>query len=198
MDPLLKKILDAAGVSGYEKEIAEIMKQELKKSCSDVIIDNFGNVIARKSPLAGARGKGRKKIMLAAHMDEVGFLVKHISKEGFINFIKVGGIDDRILLGQRVIIKTKKGDIRGIIGAKPPHLLKDEEGKRIVKYEDMFIDIGCKDREAAQKKVEIADSIVFDADAGNLNGDLYYGKAIDNRVGCYALIKIMEKLKASA
>jgi len=191
MDLLLKKILDAAGVSGYEKEIARIMQQELKKSCPEVIIDNFGNVIAKK-------GKGRKKIMLAAHMDEIGFLVKYISKEGFINFIKVGGIDDRILLGQRVIIKSKKGDFRGIIGAKPPHLLKDEEAKRLVKYEEMFIDIGCQSREDAQKKVEIADSIVFDADSGNLNGDLYYGKAIDNRVGCYALIKIMERLKVGA
>jgi putative aminopeptidase FrvX len=191
MDLLLKKILDASGISGYEKEITGIMQQELKKSCQEVIIDNFGNVIAKK-------GKGKKKIMIAAHMDEVGFLVKYISKEGFINFIKVGGIDDRILLGQRVVIKAKKGDIRGIIGAKPPHLMKDEEGKRTVKYEDMFIDIGCKNKEEAQKKVEIADSIVFDADAGNLNGELCYGKAIDDRVGCYALIKIMEKLKVAA
>ncbi len=198
MDSLLKKILDASGISGYEKEIAQIMKQELKKTCSEVIIDNFGNVIAKKGLPAGRQGKGKKKIMLAAHMDEVGFLVKYINKEGYINFIKIGGIDDRILLGQRVIIKSKKGDIRGIIGAKPPHLLKDEESKRPVKYEDMFIDIGCKNREEAQKKVEIADSIVFDADSGNLNGDLYYGKAIDDRVGCYALIKIMEKLKIEA
>ncbi|MCX5708078.1 MAG: M42 family metallopeptidase [Candidatus Omnitrophica bacterium] len=191
MDQLLKKILDASGISGYEKEITGIMKAELKKSCSEVIIDNFGNVIARK-------GKGKKKIMIAAHMDEVGFLVKHISKEGFIYFIKVGGIDDRILLGQRVVIKSKKGDIQGIIGAKPPHLMKDDESKRTVKYEDMFIDIGCKSREEAAKKVEIADPIVFDADAGILNGDLCYGKAIDNRVGCYAMIKIMEKLKVPA
>lgn len=191
MDGLLKKILDASGISGYEKEITGIMKEQLKKSCSEVIVDNFGNVIAKK-------GKGKKKIMIAAHMDEVGFLVKHISKEGFINFIKVGGIDDRILLGQRVVIKAKKGDIRGIIGAKPPHLMKDEEGKRTVKYEDMFIDIGCKNKEEAQKKVEIADSIVFDADAGTLNNELCYGKAIDDRVGCFALIKIMEKLKVAA
>jgi endoglucanase len=191
MDQLLKKILDASGISGYEKEITGIMQQELKKSCSEVIIDNFGNVIAKK-------GKGKKKIMIAAHMDEVGFLVKHISKEGFIYFIKVGGIDDRILLGQRVVIKARKGDIRGIIGAKPPHLMKDDESKRNVKYEDMFIDIGCKSREEAAKKIEIADPIIFDADAGCLNGDLCYGKAIDNRVGCYAMIKIMEKLRVPA
>ena len=198
MDGLLKKILDASGISGYEKEITGIMQQELKKSCPEVIIDNFGNVIAKKSLPAGRQGKGKKKIMIAAHMDEVGFLVKYISKEGFIYFIKVGGIDDRILLGQRVVIKAKKGDIRGIIGAKPPHLMKDEESKRTVKYEDMFIDIGCKNREEVAKKVEIADPVVFDADAGSLNADLCYGKAIDDRVGCYALIKIMEKLKVAA
>jgi len=191
MDALLKKILDASGISGYEKEISGIMKAELKKSCADVIVDNFGNVIAKK-------GKGRKKIMIAAHMDEIGFLVKHISKEGFINFIKIGGIDDRILLGQRVMIKARTGDIRGIIGAKPPHLMKGDEAKNPVKYEDMFIDIGCKNAEEAKKKVEIADPIVFDADSGILNGSLCYGKAVDNRAGCYALIKIMEKLKAPA
>jgi tetrahedral aminopeptidase len=197
MDPLLKKILDASGISGYEKEISGIMKQELKKICPEVSIDNFGNVIAKNFP-AGKSGKPRKKIMLAAHMDEVGFLVKHINKEGFINFIKVGGMDDRILLGQRVIVKAKKGDVRGVIGSKPPHVLKEEEAKRPSKYDEMFIDIGCRNLEEAQKKVEIADSIVFDADSGHLNEDLYYGKAIDDRVGCFALIKIMEKLKVSA
>ncbi|MDD5347391.1 MAG: M42 family metallopeptidase [Candidatus Omnitrophica bacterium] len=191
MDQLLKKVLDSAGVSGYEKEIAAVMKQEFKKSCSEVTEDTFGNVIARK-------GKGRKKIMLAAHMDEIGLLVKHIAKEGFLYFIKVGGIDDRVLLGQRVIIKTKQGDIKGIIGAKPPHLLKEEERKHVVKYEDLFIDIGAKNREDAQKRVEVGDPVVFDCASGVLHNDLIFGKAIDNRVGCYALIKIMERLKAPA
>ncbi|HOW42658.1 MAG TPA: M42 family metallopeptidase [Candidatus Omnitrophota bacterium] len=191
MDPLLKKVLDASGISGYEKEIGELMKQELKKSCDEVSIDAFGNVIARK-------GKGRKKIMLASHMDEIGLLVKYITKEGFLNFIKVGGIDDRILLGQRVIVKSKHGDVFGIIGAKPPHLQKDDERRHTVKYEDLFIDIGCKNKEEAEKKVAIADPVVFNTDSGQLNGTLYYGKAIDNRVGCYALLKIMEKLHVPA
>ena len=102
MDKLLKKILEASGISGYEGEIAKIMKEELKKSCDEVKIDNFGNVIARK-------GKGKTKIMIAAHMDEIGFMVKHITKEGYIHFIKIGGIDDRILPAQKVIIKAKKG-----------------------------------------------------------------------------------------
>ncbi|MDD5078915.1 MAG: M42 family metallopeptidase [Candidatus Omnitrophica bacterium] len=198
MDPLLKRILDASGVSGYEEEIAGIMKAELKKSCDEVLIDNFGNVIARKGPPAGRQGKGKVKIMLAAHMDEIGLLVKHISKEGYLNFIKVGGIDDRVLVGQKVIVKSKGQDIYGIIGTKPPHLQKDEERKHPLKYEDMFIDIGAKSREDAEKRISIADPVVFDSQSGVLNGPLCYGKAVDNRVGCYALIKIMEKLKVNA
>ncbi|MCM8819413.1 MAG: M42 family peptidase, partial [Candidatus Omnitrophica bacterium] len=115
MDDLLKKLLDSAGVSGYEKEVSEIMRNELKKSTDQVFVDSLGNVIAKK-------GNGKKKIMLCAHMDEVGLVVKHITKEGYINFIKIGGIDDRILIGKEVIIKTKNADVLGIIGAKAPHL----------------------------------------------------------------------------
>lgn len=191
MDPLLKKILDATGISGYEGEIAKIMASELKKSCDSVDIDNFGNVIAKK-------GKGKKKIMLAAHMDEIGLMVKHITKEGYIHFIKIGGIDDRILPAQKVIVKAKKGDCFGVIGTKPPHLQREEDRKHPMKYEDMFIDIGCKNKEEAEKKVEIGDAIIFEPNAGILNGKLYYGKAVDDRIGCYALIKIMERLKCDA
>jgi len=191
MDPLLKRIIEAAGISGYEKEIARIMFSELKKSCDEVKIDGFGNVIAKK-------GRGKKKIMLAAHMDEIGFMVKHITKEGYIHFIKVGGIDDRVLPAQRVIIKAKKGDCIGIIGTKPPHLQKEEDKKKPLKYEDMFIDIGCSSIEETKKRVEIGDVAIFEPNSGVLNGKLYYGKAVDNRIGCYALIKIMEKLKVKA
>ena len=191
MDPLLKKIIEAAGISGYEKEIANIMCSELKKSCDEVKVDSFGNVIAKK-------GEGKKKIMLAAHMDEIGFMVKHITKEGYIYFIKVGGIDDRVLPAQRVVIKSKKGDCVGIIGTKPPHLQKEEDKKKPLKYEDMFIDIGCSSIEEAKKRVEIGDIAIFEPNSGVLNGKLYYGKAVDDRIGCYALIKIMEKLKVNA
>lgn len=191
MEELLKRIVDEAGISGSESRIAQLMHDEFKKSCENVEIDNFGNVIARK-------GNGKKKIMLAAHMDEVGLMVKHISKEGFIYFIKIGGIDDRILPAQRVIVKSKKGDLLGIIGAKPPHLQKEEDKKRLLKYEDMFIDIGCKNKEEALNKVELGDMIIFEPNSGVLNEKLCYGKAIDDRVGCYILLKIMEKLNVAA
>lgn len=191
MDSLLKKIIEAAGVSGYESEIAGIMRQELKKTSDEIKTDTFGNIIARK-------GKGGKKIMLAAHMDEIGLMVKYVSKEGFISFIKLGGIDDRVLVGQRVIIKAKKGDVYGIIGTKPPHLLREEERKQPIKYDSMFIDIGCSSKEEVLKKIEISDPIIFEPNAGILNGKICYGKAPDDRVGCYVMLKIMERVKAKA
>jgi len=191
MDQLLKNILEASGVSGREADISGIMEAELKKTGAQVSVDDFGNVIARK-------GSGKKKIMIAAHMDEIGLLVKHITKEGYIYFIKIGGIDDRVLPGQRVIVKSKAGDVRGIIGAKPPHLQKDEERKQPLKYEDMFIDIGAGSKEEALARVAIADPVIFEPSAGVLHGSLYYGKAPDNRAGCYALIKVMQKVQAAA
>ncbi|MDD5255530.1 MAG: M42 family peptidase, partial [Candidatus Omnitrophica bacterium] len=187
MDPLLKKILNAVGVSGYEAEIAGIMRSELKQACGNAQCDAFGNVIARC-------GKGTKRIMLCAHMDEVGFLVKLINKEGFLNFIKIGGIDDRVLIGQRVAIRTAAGNVLGVIGAKPPHLLKEEEKKTVIKHTEMFIDIGAGSLRDAQKRVALADVAVFEPNAGVLGGRLCYGKAVDDRVGCYCLIKIMERL----
>lgn len=191
MDALLKKILDTAGISGYEGEIAGVMREALRKTGAEVYLDNFGNVISRK-------GSGKKKIMICAHMDEIGLIVKFITKEGFLKFVKVGGIDDRILPAQRLVVKTKKGDVHGVVGTRPPHLQKDDERNKPLKHDDMFIDIGCKNRQEAEQKVEIGDPIVFCQDSGFLNGDLYYGRAIDDRIGCYILVKIMEKLKARA
>jgi len=185
---LLEKLCRSPGISGFENEIRDIMKKELEKSCDEVETDNFGNVIARK-------GNGKTKIMLAAHMDEIGLMVKHINKEGFLNFIKIGGIDDRILIEQRVVIKTKKGDLTGIIGSKAPHLQKTEEKKKVIEHEDLFIDIGAKDDKEAKEMVEVGDPIILEPNFGKLNKNLYYGKAIDNRAGCYALIKIMRQIK---
>ncbi|MFN3527774.1 MAG: M42 family metallopeptidase, partial [Candidatus Altarchaeaceae archaeon] len=190
-EEILKNLCMTAGVSGYENEIREIIKNEFEKICENVEIDNFGNLIGK---IKGENEKA-KKIMIAAHMDEVGLMVKYIDKNGFINFVKIGGIDDRILPGQRVIIKSKKGDVFGIIGTKPPHLQKEEEKKKVIPHDEMFIDIGCKNEEEAKSKVEIGDPIIFEPNFGKFNGNLYYGKAVDNRVGCYALIKILEEIK---
>jgi len=184
---LLERLCKTSGISGFENEVQEIMKKEFAKVCDEVEIDNFGNVIAKK-------GKGKKKVMIAAHMDEIGLLVKFIEKNGFLRFVKIGGIDDRVLLQQRVIVKSKKGDVLGIIGAKPPHLQKEEERKKVIKHTELFIDIGAKDDKEAKNMVEVGDPIILEPNFGKLSKDIYFGKAIDDRLGCYALIEIMKQI----
>lgn len=187
---LLEKLCMGHGVSGFESEIAKLMERELRNVSDETAIDDFGNVIARK-------GRGKTRIMLTAHMDEVGLMVKHIDKEGHISFVKIGGIDDRILLSQRVIIKGKKGDVRGVIGYKPPHLQKDEERKKVVEHEEMFIDIGCSSRKEVDKLVCVGDTISFESNFAKLTKHRYSGKALDDRLGCHCLIEIMRAIPKS-
>jgi endoglucanase len=188
MDKLLKDLLLSDGISGYEENAAKIMTEALSKVCNSVEIDNLGNVI-------GKAGNGKKKIQIAAHIDEIGMVVKHISEKGFIYFIKIGGINDSILPGKIVKIVNKKGEyITGVIGTKPPHLLSAEESKKPIKYDNMFIDIGLSSREEVLKVIQIGDQIIFEPSAGVLNGDFFYGKAADNRISCYAMVKVMEEL----
>jgi endoglucanase len=186
MEKLLKDLLMSDGISGYEENVAKIMINALTKMCNSIETDNFGNII-------GKLGKGKKKIQIAVHMDEIGMVVKHINEKGYIYFIKVGGIDDSILHGKLVEVINKKGEhVKGIIGTKPPHLMTTEEAKVPIKHKDMFIDIGLSSREEVLKVLDIGDQIIFEPNAGVLHGDFFYGKAADNRISCYAMVKVMD------
>jgi len=188
---LLTKLTESFGVPGHEQEIANIMQSEFRKSGYKVEIDRFGNVIAR------APGCKKKPLMLGAHMDEIGMLVKFINDKGFLRFVKVGGIDNRVLVNQRVVIETEKGRIYGVIGNKPPHMQKAEDMKLAIDNKSLFIDIGAKDRKDAEKMgVKIGDAIAFDLPTKTLNGKLVTGKALDNRVGCYVLLEIAKRVKS--
>ncbi len=187
MKELLAKLCNAYGISGYEDGIREIMLKELGK-CGETEADRFGNVICKK-------GSGGPKIMLAAHMDEVGLLVKYIDDKGYIRFLDMGGIDDATLPAREVKILTETGAIKGIIGFKPPHLKKeDSERKKAMKLEDMYIDTGL-DKDEVKKKVQIGDPIVFDAVFTDFGNNNVMGKALDNRAGCAVLIEVMKRLK---
>ncbi|MDR1052470.1 MAG: hypothetical protein LBL03_01065 [Endomicrobium sp.] len=189
MNNLLKDLLISDGISGYEENISKLIISNLSKICDENKIDKFGNVVC-------SIGKGKKKIMICAHMDEVGMIVKHINNKGYIFFSKIGGINDSILPGKIVNIINKKGKrIVGIIGTKPPHLMSDEEFKKPINYKNMFIDIGVYSKKNVLKTLDIGDQIIFEPKIGKLNNNVYYGKSVDNRIGCYALIKILEKLK---
>ncbi|MDH5634898.1 MAG: M42 family metallopeptidase, partial [Candidatus Bathyarchaeota archaeon] len=140
--------------------------------------------------------KGAPKIMLAAHMDEIGLIIKNINKDGFLQFSKLGGIDDRILIAQRVIVHTEKGKRLGIVGSKPPHIMKEEERKKIVEVDNLFIDVGASSKEDAQKMgLKVGDVISFDTRFARITDDLVAGKAFDDRVGCCLLVEVMKELE---
>jgi endoglucanase len=187
----LEQLSNACGVAGREEEVRNLMVKLLKPHADEVVVDRLENVIAVK------KGKPDKpKVMLAAHMDEVGLMVKTITKEGFLQFTKMGGIDDRILMAQKVNILTEKEKLPGVVGSKPPHIQKEEERKKIVTYDELFIDIGAKNREdAKQMGVKIGDPIAFDAKYVKLGDDAVMGKAFDDRVGCAALIEAVKQVQ---
>ncbi|MGQ9538833.1 MAG: M42 family metallopeptidase [Candidatus Bathycorpusculaceae bacterium] len=186
----LEKLSNACGVAGREEEVRKLVKDMLKPYVDEVKEDKLGNVIGLKKG-----GKDAPKVMLAAHMDEIGLFVKIISKEGFLQFAKIGGIDDRILLAQKVLIHTDKGPLHGIIGSKPPHIQKEEERKKVMTYEELFIDIGAESQEEAKKMgVKIGDPVSFDIKFAKIGKDIVIGKAFDDRVGCAVMIETMKQL----
>ena len=189
----LEKLSNVCGVTGREEAVSDMLKAMLKPYVDEVKVDKLGNVIGVKK---GAK-KSAPKVMLAAHMDEIGLMVKNINKDGFLQFSKLGGIDDRILIAQRVIVHTEKGEKPGIVGSRPPHIMKEEERKKIVELDSLFIDIGASSKEEAQKMgVNIGDVVSFDAKFAKLTDDLVAGKAFDNRVGCLMLVEVMRQLRS--
>src|SRR4030042_3815265 len=123
-------------------------------------------------------------------------MVKTTSKEGFLQFAKMGGIDDRILLAQKMIVHTGKGPLKGIIGSKPPHIQKEEERKKIVAYDELFIDIGAESREDANAMgVKVGDSVGFDVKYAQIRKDVVIGKAFDDGVGCAVMVETLKQLE---
>ena len=186
----LEKLSNACGVTGNENSVREIMITLLKPYVDEIIVDRLENVIAVKKGKPGA-----PKIMLAAHMDEVGLMIKTITKEGFLQFTKIGGIDDRILPAQKVVVYTKKGAYPGIVGSKPPHIQKEEDRRKLLAFDELFIDVGAESKEAAVKMgISIGDPVAFDVKYVALNKDVVMGKAFDNRAGCIAMVETMKLL----
>ena len=193
MIDLLKKLANAPGVSGFEGDVRNIITNELENYVDEITIDNLGNLITSK------KGKDDgKKIMLAAHMDEIGLMIKYIDKNGFIKFTKIGGISDQTLLNHRVLIHTAKGKVPGVIGSKPPHLMKPEDRKKVVKHEDMVIDIGAGSRKEAEKLVSVGDPITLKQEFTQLANSMLTGKSFDNRVSCAIIVEVMKRIESAA
>jgi putative aminopeptidase FrvX len=190
---LLEKLSNACGVTGSEDEVRVLMKEFLKPNVDELEEDKLGNVIGIR------RGKeSAPKIMLAAHMDEVGLMVINITKDGFLQFTKLGGISDRILASQKVVVHSRAGSLPGVIGSKPPHILKEEERKKVIEAEDLYIDIGAsKKEEVEQMGVRIGDPVSFDVKFTRMGKEMVMGKAFDDRVGCAVMIEAMRRLSES-
>lgn len=190
---LMKELSLTPGISGFEEKIANIIERELKNSVDSIEKDSMGNIIATK--------KGERKaptIMLASHMDEIGLMVRYIDDKGYIKFSKIGGINDQMLMNQTVVIHGKEKDCVGVIGSKPPHVTKPEEKNKVIKAEDMFIDIGAKDKEDAESMVCVGDPITFKSWYEEFPNDLIMGKALDNRVGCYVMMEVLKRVNTRA
>jgi endoglucanase len=188
---LLKELTETPGIPGYEAPIRAVVRKHLEP-LGKLSQDKIGSVICERRGSADS-----PKVMIAGHMDEIGFMVKHITKEGFINFLPLGGWFDQVLLGQRVVIKTSKGDVVGVIGAKPPHLLQPDQRDKVVKKQDMYIDIGASSQEEVEETgVRPGDPVIPRADFVPLsNGKTYLSKAFDDRVGTGLVISTLRALQ---
>lgn len=187
----LKELVDAHGVPGFEDDVAVVMQKYLK-GVGPFSKDRLGSFICEKT--GDAKGP---KVMLAGHLDEVGFMVRSITKEGFIKFLPLGGWWGHVVLGQRLIIKTRQGDVLGVVGSKPPHELRDEDRKKVLEIKDMYIDVGAASGWDVHKKLDIrpGDPIVPDsAFAVMANPDLLLAKAWDNRIGCALAAETAKRL----
>lgn len=186
----LKMICETPGAPGFEEPIRSVVIDLVKPHVDDYYTDNMGNLITIKK---SALKQAKKKVMLAAHMDEIGFIITHIDKEGFLKFHTLGGFDPKTLTAQRVLVHGKR-TLRGVMGTKPIHVMSAEEQKRLPKTTDYFIDLGMTKREV-EKYVEVGDPVTRESIFTEM-GDCVNSKSIDNRISVYILIETMRKLKA--
>ena len=184
--PLLKLLSETPGAPGFEDKIRELVIKEITPYVDSVSVDNMGNVTAFR------KGASDTKLMCAAHMDEIGFIVTHIDDNGFLKFAPLGGFDPKTLTAQRVIVHGKK-DVIGVMGSKPIHVMSPEERDKKVKLTDYFIDLGMS-KETVDEIVEIGSPITRERELIEM-GDCVNGKSLDNRISVFVLIEAIKLLK---
>lgn len=189
MKELIKKLSALNGISGFEYRINDEIKDMLLPYCDEIKIDTLGNVIGVKR----CGKQNAKKVLIEAHIDEIGLMVKNIDENGFITVTNVGGIDPRILPAMEVIIHGKR-DIKGVIGAKPPHIMSDGEEANAVKMENLAVDTGLSADEV-KELISVGDSINFCVPAKDLSGGQITGKSLDDRASIAVLIEVMKNIR---
>ena len=189
INALLEKLSNAHGISGHENQVREVIKAEIKDYVDEITTDKMGNLIAVK--------KGDDfKIMLAAHMDEIGLMVQYIDEKGFIRFVAVGGWYNPVLVSQRVILHGQKGDVPGVLGMKPPHVMEEADRKKPIELANLFIDVGAHSAEEVEAMgITVGTTATIDRTYEPLNGTIVTGKALDNRAGCAMLIGALKEMQ---
>lgn len=185
----LERLVAAPSPSGYEQPAQKLMRERMGRFADEVRTDVHGNVIAALNP------KARLRVMLAGHVDEIGFMVKHITDEGYIYIAAIGGVDPMVAVAQRVLVHGAKGPVPGVIGRKPIHLTEGDERNKAPKMHDLWIDIGAKDRKDAEKVVSIGDCATIDAALIRLRNGLIAARAFDDRMGAFIVAETLRKLK---
>ena len=190
---LLRILSNTPGVSGFEDPVQQVVKDELERFCDSVHIDKIGNVIGLKKAIRTDQGQVPLKVMLAAHMDEIGFMVKHIDSNGFVRFMPIGGFDPRTLVAQRVIIHGQR-DVKGVVAPQPNWILNDKDRQKVLEINELVIDTGM-DRETITNLVSIGDVISLAQSFDELNEKVVIGRNFDDRVGVYVMLEAMKRIK---
>ncbi len=187
-----KNLINAPSPSGYEQPAQAVVRAYASEFADEVRTDVHGNVIAIRNPDAPVR------VMLAGHVDQIGLMVQHIDDKGMLNVAAIGGVDPLVLVSARVAVHTAGGAIAGVIGRKPIHLMSaDARAKERLEVEDLWVDIGAKDKKAAEKLVEIGDPITFDLHFTHLQGDLIAAPGCDDKVGTFTAIEALRLVPKS-
>jgi putative aminopeptidase FrvX len=192
MSEFLEAVLGTPGVAGREDRIRNVVAEEMRPLVDEMSVDVMGNLIGRLKP---RRGKGEPlRVMVAAHMDQIGFYVRHIDDDGFIRFTTAGGFDPKTLIAQRIVVHGKK-DLSGVIGSKPIHVMTDEEKKAPIKIENLYLDLGLAAR-SVKSQVAVGDPITL---VGNLEtvGNCWTSRAMDDRIGVYVAVEALRKVAAA-
>ena len=189
MEELLKRLSDLRGISGYEYRLTNEIANLFGPYTDEISFDSLGSVIAVKR----SKVKEPKKIMIEAHCDEIGLMVQDIDDRGFISFVNIGGVDPRVLPAAEVIVHGRV-DLPGVIGAKPPHLMKAGEQDKAAKLRDMAVDVGMTGA-GVREFVSVGDSITLAQSVGSLTNGRFSGKTLDDRAGVAVLLEVMRKLE---
>ena len=183
----LLDLLGARGPSGYEGAATEVWLAAAREF-AEVRSDTVGTPLALVAPRSGRRRPARR-LLVMGHIDEIGLIVTHIDDEGYLWFREVGGWDAQILVGQRVVLDTREGPVKGVVGKKPIHLLRDDERKKVAEIREMHIDIGARDGEEARGLLRIGDVAVIDAEPAELPNGRLTARALDNRLGSFVALE---------